>query len=84
ALPVVRLISPDPGPALAEEIRQVHPSVRTIFMSGYAPDAAFRRSVGSGEHEFMQKPFPPHRLADRIANLVAQRDNKESRSSCTG
>ncbi|MGA0287119.1 MAG: ATP-binding protein [Planctomycetota bacterium] len=73
-----------PGPALAEEIRQVHPSVRTIFMSGYAPDAAFRRSVGSGEHEFMQKPFPPHRLADRIANLVAQRDNKESRSSCTG
>ncbi|MGA1044803.1 MAG: ATP-binding protein [Phycisphaerales bacterium] len=72
-----------PGPALAEAVRDLHPEVRTLFISGYAPDAAFRRSVGSGEHAFMQKPFTPQQLVDRIADMMQEAGTKETRQPCT-
>lgn len=58
------------GPELATRVREIHPGVQVLFISGYAEDVAFRRAVGEGGHEFLQKPFLPQELIERIATLV--------------
>lgn len=72
-----------PGPELAEAIRACHPHAKILFISGYAEDAAFRRSVHSGDHEFLQKPFQPSELVDRIVDLMVGRRSREERLPCT-
>ncbi len=46
------------GPTLLRELRKGHPSLKVIFVSGYAEDA-FRKNLPDGEEEFnfLPKPF---------------------------
>jgi PAS domain S-box-containing protein len=43
------------GSRLHEALRAIHPSLKTVFISGYTKDAAALK--GLGESRFLQKPF---------------------------
>ena len=60
------------GAELASAILSVHPGARALFISGYAEDGDFRDRLQQGAHGFLQKPFRPAELVDRIVQLLVQ------------
>jgi len=54
------------GPQLAERVRAAHPGLRVLFMSGYADDAVVRHGILESEVAFIQKPFTPDSLAQKV------------------
>jgi len=60
------------GRTLAEELRRRHPRLRVLYVSGYAGDALAERGfLESGIH-FLQKPFTPSELLERVRALLAE------------
>ncbi len=53
-----------------EEARKRHPSLRVLYVSGYAQDAALQRGVREGEMLFLQKPFTPSVLLARVRAVL--------------
>jgi signal transduction histidine kinase/ActR/RegA family two-component response regulator len=63
------------GPAVYEALRALRPSVRVLYMSGYADEAIVRTGVLDEGHPFLQKPFTPQDLATMIRSVLdADRD----------
>jgi two-component system cell cycle sensor histidine kinase/response regulator CckA len=54
------------GGELAQRIRAMRPDARILFVSGYTDDKVVHRGVLHGEEDFMQKPFTPMELAQRV------------------
>jgi two-component system cell cycle sensor histidine kinase/response regulator CckA len=54
------------GGELAQRVRALRPDVRILFVSGYTDDKVVRRGVLHGEEDFLQKPFTPMELAQRV------------------
>jgi two-component system cell cycle sensor histidine kinase/response regulator CckA len=54
------------GRELKDRLRQIVPQVRTLFMSGYTDDAVVRHGVQGESEPFIQKPFTPMALADKV------------------
>lgn len=54
------------GGELAQRIRAMRPDARILFVSGYTDDKVVRRGVLHGEEDFLQKPFSPLELAQRV------------------
>jgi two-component system cell cycle sensor histidine kinase/response regulator CckA len=54
------------GAELAQQVRALRPAVRILFVSGYTDDTVVRRGVLHGEEDFLQKPFTPMELAQRV------------------
>ena len=54
------------GPELRRAMKGVHPEARVLFISGY-PMVSLDESAA-----FLQKPFKPNVLLDRVAELVAK------------
>lgn len=66
------------GIDLAEQIRQLRPSVVTVFMSGYA-QAEIMRKATAGSAMHIQKPFTMKSLLARLAEaLEANASRKDS------
>src|SRR5215213_5618030 len=60
------------GPTLFKELRQRNPSVKMIFVSGYAEDA-FQRSLPDPEQfNFLPKPFTLKQLVAVVKETMAQ------------
>ena len=58
------------GRELADQLKRLRPGLRTLFMSGYTDDViAYRGELGS-DAEFLQKPFSPDALAQRIRQVL--------------
>jgi two-component system cell cycle sensor histidine kinase/response regulator CckA len=54
------------GPALLGHLRERYPSIRIVFMSGYAEEA-FRKNLGEDEDFiFLPKPFTLKKLAETV------------------
>jgi CheY-like chemotaxis protein len=68
------------GPELAERLRERHPRLRTLYVSGYAERETLK-TLGPNEH-FLSKPFLPVDLF-RIARdiLLAQSSERRERAS---
>jgi signal transduction histidine kinase/CheY-like chemotaxis protein len=63
------------GPAVYEALRALRPSVRVLYMSGYADAAIVRTGVLGEGHAFLQKPFTPRELALQVRGVLdAQED----------
>lgn len=60
------------GPELAERVAAEHPGIRILFMSGYPGDELDRVGLRAEEVEFLQKPFTPAELAERIRDLLEE------------
>jgi two-component system cell cycle sensor histidine kinase/response regulator CckA len=61
------------GPTLMKELRQRNPSIRIIFVSGYAEDA-FEKSLppDSSAFEFLPKPFTLKQLVSKVKETMGQ------------
>ena len=59
------------GPDFVRELKRSRPDVRVLFVSGYTDDEVMKRGVLAGETAFLQKPFAPEQLLDKIREVVA-------------
>ena len=68
------------GRELAMQVRQVHPGVRIVFMSGYVPEAG--HFDGVPDALFLPKPFTPAELARAVSKAFAahRRENSSRRA----
>jgi signal transduction histidine kinase len=58
------------GPSVAEALSALRPSIRVLYMSGYADDAIVTTGVLEEGNPFLQKPFTPMQLARRIRDVL--------------
>jgi two-component system cell cycle sensor histidine kinase/response regulator CckA len=58
------------GPELARQLREIRPSLKVLYMSGYA-ELRTRDEIGLGEAT-IQKPFEPNEIAVRVRQVIDQ------------
>ena len=58
------------GRALVEALAKIRPNVPVLYMSGYAMDAAAENGRLTEGAAFLQKPFGPDALADRVREVL--------------
>lgn len=58
------------GPALAERLRRQWPTLRVLFMSGYAEGTVLPTFLAEPGTGFIQKPFLPVELAKKLRDLL--------------
>ena len=58
------------GSDVAKGVVQHHPKIRVLFVSGYTDDAVFRHGVLSAGVNFLQKPFTPIALANKVREIL--------------
>jgi PAS domain S-box-containing protein len=57
------------GPDLAKKLRAMHPSCRTLFMSGYGDSVVLQHGVAGDVPNMIQKPFTPKDLVAAVKGL---------------
>lgn len=58
------------GPELVERLAQLRPDLKFLFMSGYTDDDVLRRGVFHGDVVFLQKPFTPGELGQKVREML--------------
>jgi PAS domain S-box-containing protein len=58
------------GPELAQELCSLRPSLRVVYMSGYASDSPVHRKIGANSGIYLQKPFSFHLLGKKLDELL--------------
>ncbi|MBX3399372.1 MAG: PAS domain S-box protein [Gemmataceae bacterium] len=58
------------GRELAERYTRIRPESRVLFLSGYTDDAVIRHGVIEAEFAFLQKPFTPSALAQKVRTVL--------------
>src|SRR6185312_16365971 len=58
------------GPALALEIRDARPDIRTLFMSGYTEETMTQHGFDGHSAGFIQKPFSASALAKKVRQVL--------------
>jgi CheY-like chemotaxis protein len=70
------------GPELWEQVRQMRPETRVMFVSGYSDDQLVR-GRGATRGDFMQKPFSTAALARKVREVL-DRPNGPRRGGAGG
>jgi two-component system cell cycle sensor histidine kinase/response regulator CckA len=58
------------GPEVAEKILTVRPDIKVLYMSGYPDHPAFDQHGMSHHVGFLQKPFSPHVLVEKVREVL--------------
>ncbi len=58
------------GRDLAGELKNLHPDVKFLFMSGYAADVISLQNLGDRDAGFIQKPFSINELAGKVRRIL--------------
>lgn len=58
------------GPEVAKLLKTIRPDMKVLFMSGYTDDAIVRHGVLVHSTQFLQKPFAPARLAEKVLEVL--------------
>jgi len=58
------------GPRVAEQVAAVRPDIKVLYMSGYTGDSVVRHGVLTQEMPFIQKPFSPIALRNKIREVL--------------
>ncbi len=58
------------GPQLATKIREVHPKVCVVLMSGHTRNVVAHQTVLEGESEFIEKPFQQRQLLQSVRSVI--------------
>jgi two-component system cell cycle sensor histidine kinase/response regulator CckA len=59
------------GPTLLRELRKRHPTLKVVFVSGYAEDA-FKKNLPEGEDfNFLPKPFSLKQLVETVKQVMS-------------
>ncbi len=59
------------GRELVERLSGARPALRALFISGYTDDAILQHGVLGRETAFMNKPFPPASLLEKVRGLLS-------------
>jgi len=59
------------GPGLVREVREIHPEMKVIFISGYTEDAFRQRLDSDSGIDFLPKPFSLKELAAKVRDVIA-------------
>jgi signal transduction histidine kinase/ActR/RegA family two-component response regulator len=62
------------GPELAQSLRQMRPSLRVLYMSGYPAERIGEHGVQDDRAEFVAKPFTRDDLARRVREVLDSPD----------
>lgn len=57
------------GPTMARAIRETHPQLPFLFMSGYAEEQ-LRKEIDIPRMHFLAKPFSVQQISDRVAGVM--------------
>ena len=60
------------GPALVRQVRDLHPQMKVIFISGYTEDSFRQRLDSDSELHFLPKPFSLRQLAGKVKEVIAE------------
>jgi two-component system cell cycle sensor histidine kinase/response regulator CckA len=58
------------GPGLIRQVRQSHPEIKVIFISGYAEDEFRQRLDRDNDIHFLPKPFSLKQLAGKVKEVM--------------
>jgi two-component system cell cycle sensor histidine kinase/response regulator CckA len=58
------------GPTMLKELRRLNPTLKIIFVSGYAEEA-FQKNLPEGGYEFLAKPFTLKQLISKVKETMA-------------
>ena len=58
------------GREIADQIRQLRPQTRVLWMSGYTDDTISHHGMLDEGVQFLQKPFTPATLADKVREVL--------------
>jgi CheY-like chemotaxis protein len=58
------------GRGLVDELHELSPGLRVLFMSGYTDHEILRRGINTAETEFLRKPFTAGELCDVIRAVL--------------
>jgi two-component system cell cycle sensor histidine kinase/response regulator CckA len=58
------------GRLVSERLAALKPGVKTLFMSGYTDDAVVRHGILETETHFLQKPYTPAALAQKVREVL--------------
>src|SRR3954453_5215000 len=58
------------GPELAQRVRDAHPDLPLIFMSGYAEEMIKKGAIARGEVTLVEKPFTGEKLISAVAEAL--------------
>jgi two-component system cell cycle sensor histidine kinase/response regulator CckA len=58
------------GPALVKLVRETHPDMKVIFISGYTEDAFRKRLDTDTQIHFLPKPFSLKQLAGKVKEVI--------------
>jgi PAS domain S-box-containing protein len=58
------------GPELVRRVRATHPTLPTLFVSGYTERALLHQGLREAHAVFLQKPFTPDLLARRVRDIL--------------
>jgi two-component system cell cycle sensor histidine kinase/response regulator CckA len=58
------------GPELAKRVTSGHPNIKILCMSGYTDDAVVRHGALEAGIAFLQKPFTPKSLAEKVRAVL--------------
>lgn len=73
ALLITDLIMPGmSGRELADRLAPLRPGMRVLFMSGYTSHAVLANGALEGGVQFIQKPFTPSTLIDKVRQILKQ------------
>ena len=68
------------GPALAKEVRTLHPQTKILYMTGYSGEFIRAEMLTSGV-SLIQKPFTPADLGRKISKMLAHPPRERSKGA---
>ncbi len=66
------------GRILSEKFAELRPGTQVLFLSGYMDDAVVRSGILHEQVAFLQKPFSPRDLVDKVRALLAKGNAEKS------
>ncbi|WP_180539159.1 response regulator [Nevskia soli] len=79
---VTDLVMPEmSGVQVAERLREIHPAIQLLFMSGYTDRSIQRTDALSQETEFLQKPFTPAVLISKVREILGRANGGNTMTS---
>ena len=58
------------GRKLAERLKEIHPEMKVLYMSGYTDNAILHHGILETGINFMQKPFTLDGLASKVREVL--------------